>query len=99
MWLDFKEEQLNIIAWSMIVLGIVLLVYSFFLTVPYGRYSRYVWGFGIDARLAWLLQEFPSFIIPFVLFLRADGMKELMSLNVSPNIALLSMFLVHYFRR
>ncbi|XP_028410157.1 3-oxo-5-alpha-steroid 4-dehydrogenase 1-like [Dendronephthya gigantea] len=98
MLLNFDEERLvNYCAWLVIATGVVSIISGYFLATPYGRYSREGWGFGIDARLAWFLQESPSFIIPCSLLWFNDGRMVLMSLQ--PNTAVLSMFLIHYFRR
>lgn len=97
-----KDEQLyilNICAWLMICVGLVTCVTSFFMTTPYGRYSRYTWGFGVNAQLAWLLQECPSFLVPFVMLLTSDGTQQLKSLDLTPNVFLPLMFMMHYFRR
>ena len=97
---NFKSENgLQFCAWILIGVAVISFICSFFLTTPYGRYSRYSWGFGVNARLAWLLQESPSFLIPFAMFVVSGSMKELMSFNLSPNAVLLFMFMVHYFRR
>ena len=96
---NFDENQLNFCAWLIIGIAVFSFIASFFINTPYGRYSSYSWGFGVNASLAWLLQECPSFLIPFAMCLGSGNIRELMSLNVSPNIALLYMFMMHYFRR
>lgn len=100
---NFSDHWLDIAAWAIILLGVVSFVSAFFLTTPYGRYSRYqVWGFGVNARLAWLVQECPSFLIPFSMFLSCkhttDG-RAFSLLVWSPNTFLITLFMVHYFRR
>ena len=94
-----KQLILNVCAWLMICVGLVSCITSFFMTTPYGRYSRYTWGFGVHARLAWLLQECPSFLVPFIMFLISDGIQQLKSLDLTPNVFLSLMFMLHYFRR
>ena len=96
---NFNEDQLHFCAWLMIGLAVFTFIASFFMTVPYGRYSPYNLKFGVNAQLAWLLQECPSFFVPFAMFLISDGMREIVSLDVSPNVFLLLMFMIHYFRR
>lgn len=92
--MDITEDQLNICAWAMIGTATVITIISQFITIPYGRYSRANWGFGINSQIAWLLQESPSFLVPSVLlFLNSRHQK------LTPNVVLLSMFLFHYFRR
>lgn len=99
MFRDFREEELTICAWLMIALGCFSLIAAFFLTTPYGRYSRGVWGFGVDTKLAWMLQESPSFFVPFVMFMVSHGPSRLFLLKSSPNDVLVLLFLIHYFRR
>ena len=96
-----KDGQLlmNICAWLIICVGLVSCIASFFITTPYGRYSRCTWGFGVNAQLAWLLQECPAFFVPFTMFLASDGMQQLKSMDPTPNVLVLLMFMIHYFRR
>ena len=100
MVLNFSgEDQLQVCAWMIIAVAVISFIAAHFISTPYGRYSRYSWGFGVNARLAWLLQECPSFLVPFAIFMVSDRIKELMSLDISPNIVLLFLFMLHYFRR
>ena len=94
-----SENQVNFCAWIVIGVAVISFICAFFTTTPYGRYSSYSWGFGVNAQLAWLLQESPSFLIPFAMFMMSDNLRELMALDVSPNTVLLLMFMLHYFRR
>jgi hypothetical protein len=96
---NFNEDQLHVCAWLMIGLAVFVFIATFFMTVPYGRYSPNNLKFGVNAQLVWLLQECPSFFVPFAMFLISDGMREIVSLDVSPNVFLLLMFMIHYFRR
>ena len=89
----------NICAWLIICVGLVSCIASFFITTPYGRYSRTTWGFGVHVKLAWLLQECPAFLVPFTMFLASDGVQQLKSMDLAPNVFLLLMFMIHYFRR
>lgn len=64
------------------------------ITAPYGRYARSGWGLSLNGKLAWFVQEIPSFAVPVLFMLTsAPGLKKI------PNIFLFSMFLVHYFQR
>ena len=86
---------INILSTVMIVQAGVVLLLLQRLTSPYGRFARSSWGFGVSARLAWVLQEFPAFILPCVamLYARED------IFGWTPNIILLLLFLIHYFQR
>ena len=96
-------DELEIIrmgAKGMICSGIVFAVLLQFMKGEYGRYfnscsSPNRWGFGIDARLAWFVQELPSFCVPCLLL--CDARPDV--LGLSPNAALLSLLLLHYTQR
>ncbi|XP_077166843.1 3-oxo-5-alpha-steroid 4-dehydrogenase 1-like isoform X2 [Paroedura picta] len=60
--------------------------------VPYGRYAEALGGGTVPARLAWVLQEAPSFLLPLLLVLRSEGAQ----LPRWPNRILLALFLAHY---
>ena len=47
---------------SLVVFGMIVLLSLYFVAAPYGRYTRQGWGFLIDGRVAWMLQESPSII-------------------------------------
>ena len=94
MWPELTEDQLRMCGWLLIIIGLVGAVYSLLYPIPYGRYATANWGFAIDAKIAWIIQESPSFCIPFLMLL-SDSRR----LTLTPNNVLLSMFLLHYFRR
>lgn len=62
---------------------------------PYGRYSNYSFGFGVPVRLAWLIQESPSCVVPmlWIAFGRHTAYKGIV------NQLCLGMFIMHYFQR
>ena len=87
---DFLE-----LAWKgMILFSLFATVLGSKIPSPYGRFSRGGWGFTLDPRFTWLMQESPSFLVPLFVagYLGGDQLKR-------TNIALLSMFLLHYFQR
>nr|XP_022307922.1 uncharacterized protein LOC111113923 [Crassostrea virginica] len=60
------------------------------------RYSSADWGVLVPARLAWFLQELPSFVVPLLISLgRYDDFQNL----PAHNKALIGCFLLHYFHR
>ncbi|KAH3850896.1 3-oxo-5-alpha-steroid 4-dehydrogenase 1-like [Dreissena polymorpha] len=74
------------------VLTFVLLVSG--ITAPYGRYARDGWGIFVNGKLAWFLQEIPSFAMPLIfIFQDAPGLRK------APNVLLFSLFVMHYFQR
>ena len=72
--------------------------------MPYGRYSNqrgalsrlWLTSFKVPARLAWMIQEMPSLLVPLYLVLNVGG-RYVGAFN--PNVALLGMFLLHYCNR
>ena len=69
-------------------------------TAPYGRYSSNAalginWGFEVNVRVAWVIQELPSFAVPIVCFV--IGPVEVT--GCTANRVLLSYFLIHYTNR
>lgn len=59
-------------AWLMIVTGVVTFVASLSTRAPYGRYSPEagrLYGPPISARIAWMVQECPSFFVPLLCLL------------------------------
>lgn len=83
----------------MIVTGVIVVVSLIFLKAEYGRYfssnSTRKYGFAVDARVAWFVQELPAFVVPCLLLLYAR--KDVFGLT--PNMILLSLFLLHYTQR
>ena len=81
-----------VIVWSFMV-GVIQLL----MPAPYGRYTRGGYGFGVNVRVAWVIQESPSFLVPVFVAGYLGGDK--ITGTVNPNVILLSMFLLHYFQR
>lgn len=75
----------SILVFTLLVSGI---------TAPYGRYTRTGWGICINGKVAWFIQEIPSFAVPVIfLFTDAPGLRK------TPNILLFGLFCIHYFQR
>ena len=53
----------------------------------------YIQVFRLNAKLAWIIQELPAFVIPVLLLLEAKD-----SVNVA-QVVISGMFLIHYFNR
>ena len=58
-----NEYYFNITAIIWIAIAIITFISLFFITAPYGRYTKKGWGKLIDNRLGWVLMEAPSFFI------------------------------------
>ncbi len=68
------DEQLFydwlVIAW--LALAVVTFFALFFVTAPYGRFTRGGWGPRISPRWGWVLMESPSLITFVVFYLLGD---------------------------
>jgi len=80
-----------VIAWM--ALAVVTFVALFFVTAPYGRFTRGGWGPRLGARWGWILMESPSLIAMVVLFAIGDQRSNPVA------IVLLILWAVHYFHR
>ena len=66
----------------MVCFGLSNFVSLQFTTAPYGRYSRADWGITVPARLAWFLQELPSFVVSLLISLgRYNDFQNLQAHN------------------
>ncbi|XP_029642998.1 3-oxo-5-alpha-steroid 4-dehydrogenase 1 [Octopus sinensis] len=75
--------------------AVITFVVLFLIPAPYGRYSSRVWGYLINCKVAWVVQESPCLWLPACLFLFADSPQ----LKEWPNRILVCLFLLHYFQR
>ncbi|CAB1440105.1 unnamed protein product [Pleuronectes platessa] len=66
-----------------------------FENVPYGRYASSRYGFPVDARFAWFVQELPAFLVPLCLVLWTSSAKT----SLLPNQLLIAMYFCHYVQR
>ena len=93
----FSSEYLFIrfLAIVMIATGALVFILLQVIRSAYGRYGNRSWGPDIDPKVAWFIQELPSFLVPVSLLLFTDCPK----LSGLPNKILLAIFLIHYFQR
>lgn len=85
------------VAYCLLAVSVPIVLILIFLPAWYGRYTQnYKYYLGsLSARSAWMLQECPSFIIPFVfLLINLRTVKE----NI-PSVVCLCFYLFHYFYR
>jgi 3-oxo-5-alpha-steroid 4-dehydrogenase 1 len=80
-----------VIAWM--VLAAATFVVLFFVTAPYGRFTRNGWGPRINARWGWILMETPVLITFLVLYALSDRKSNPVS------IVLLAFWIAHYAHR
>jgi 3-oxo-5-alpha-steroid 4-dehydrogenase 1 len=72
--------------------AVVVFVLLFFVSAPYGKFSRKGWGPNVKSKWAWLLMEFPS---PFLmtLFFILSPQKDV------PQFIFITFWLGHYIHR
>ncbi|XP_061671807.1 3-oxo-5-alpha-steroid 4-dehydrogenase 1 [Syngnathoides biaculeatus] len=91
------EEQyvLDCMAYLMILMAAYTFVSLLFVNVPYGRYASSAYGFPVNPKLAWFVQELPAFLLPVCLLVWASSAKT----SLLANRLLIGMFLCHYSQR
>uniref|UniRef100_A0A3Q3J4H4 Steroid 5-alpha reductase C-terminal domain-containing protein n=1 Tax=Monopterus albus TaxID=43700 RepID=A0A3Q3J4H4_MONAL len=84
-------------AWSSCWLGncVGVFVILLFEKLRYGRYSDSKYGFPVNAKFAWFVQEMPSFFVPLCLLVWASPAKT----SLLPNQLLIAMYIFHYAQR
>jgi hypothetical protein len=98
---EMVVEEAVLLPWLatlMIVLAVpTFIALVFFKRAPYGRYvtEGKGYGFEMNGKLAWVLQESPCPIFAVINFLLA---REA-CLNSTPNMILLGLYALHYFHR
>lgn len=80
-----------VIAWM--ALAAVTFIALFFVTAPYGRFTRKGWGPAISARWGWILMEIPVLIAFVALYALSDRKSSPVS------IVLLTFWIAHYAHR
>ncbi len=59
-----------LLGWSL--LALLVFAALFFITAPYGRFTRGGWGPTLSSRLGWMLMEAPSAVLMVVFFFMGD---------------------------
>jgi 3-oxo-5-alpha-steroid 4-dehydrogenase 1 len=77
-----------------LIFGLALLVFIllFFISAPYGKFTRKGWGTSVKAKIAWMIMEFPSPALMIVFFFSSDK-KSL------PLLIFILLWLAHYVHR
>jgi 3-oxo-5-alpha-steroid 4-dehydrogenase 1 len=70
----------------------IVFILLFFITAPYGKFSRQGWGLAIKSKWAWMIMEFPSPAFMLVLFIVSDQ-------RYLPQVIFLCLWLGHYIHR
>ena len=72
--------------------AIIVFILLFFVSAPYGKFSRKGWGPAVKSKWAWMIMEFPSPLLMFILFLFSDNKKL-------PQVIFLCLWMGHYIYR
>ncbi|XP_006012613.1 3-oxo-5-alpha-steroid 4-dehydrogenase 1 isoform X2 [Latimeria chalumnae] len=89
------EELLKYMSYLLILMGILVFLILQFVNVPYGRFASSSFGFPVNAKLAWFIQEVPSLVVPvYQVFYTVNN-----RLSHLPNQILVTMFICHYMHR
>lgn len=91
---DGELYILDCLSYFMMLMAFVTFVALLFVNVPYGRYASTRYGFPVNVKFAWFVQELPSFLVPLGLMLSSCA-----RITHLPNQLLLVMYLCHYFQR
>jgi protein-S-isoprenylcysteine O-methyltransferase Ste14 len=77
-----------------LILGfaVVVFILLFFISAPYGKFSRKGWGPAIKSKWAWMIMEFPSPALIFFFFITSEQK------NI-PQFVFLIVWLSHYLLR
>ncbi|MEQ1904541.1 MAG: DUF1295 domain-containing protein [Pirellulaceae bacterium] len=66
-----KPETFLLIVAGWTMLAILVFIWLFFITAPYGRFVRSGWGPMLDGSLNWLLMELPALLVFDAIFIWA----------------------------
>lgn len=80
-----------VIGWM--ALAAITFIALFFITAPYGRFTRSGWGPRIGARLGWILMETPVLVTFVLLYAVSDRKASVVS------VVFLLLFAAHYIHR
>jgi 3-oxo-5-alpha-steroid 4-dehydrogenase 1 len=72
--------------------AILVFILLFFISAPYGKFSRKGWGPAVKSKWAWLIMEFPSPVIILLFFIISPVKK-------APQIIFMVVWLLHYVHR
>jgi len=72
--------------------ALVVFILLFFISAPYGKFSRKGWGHAIKSKWAWMIMEFPSPFLMIIFFITAE-------IKTIPAIIFISVWMTHYIQR
>ena len=97
-WITIAENErwfLDIMAYFLMALAVGVLIFLCVFEAPYGRYTNADWGFPVNAKLAWCLQETPAVVVPLIFIMCVESPQ----IHHKVNKILLSLYFVHYCQR
>ncbi len=75
------------------ILAVLVFILLFYINAPYGRFLKKGWGPVLPARLAWIIQELPAFLVILLCFIAFEGWHNPVSW------LFLLVWEMHYFHR
>ena len=93
--LQNEPKRMDYICYTFFFWAISVLISLQVVSAPYGRYTRSGWGVFLPARLAWVVQELPSFAVPLYIAFFTPCPR----VGLWRNQVALGLFLLHYFQR
>lgn len=98
-WLFSSDEEeqhvLLLMAYLMLFMAFCSFLTFLKIEVPYGRYTSSKFGFPVNARFAWFVQELPAIFVPFLLIVATSPAKT----AILSNQLLIAMYCCHYIHR
>ncbi|KAK0135265.1 3-oxo-5-alpha-steroid 4-dehydrogenase 1 [Merluccius polli] len=96
----FSSEQeelyyLDCMGYFLIFMAACTFFTLLFENVPYGRHASSKYGFPVNVKFAWFVQELPAFMVPLCLVLWTSSAKT----SQLPNRLLIAMYFCHYVQR
>ena len=70
-WVKNNEDFLVLLCQGLVVSFVIAAVALLSgILAPYGRYAKQGWGFLIDGKVAWIVQEAPNLVVVLALLSR-----------------------------
>jgi len=83
----------NALLITLFIISMLVFTFLFFISAPYGRFTRRGWGLRINPQLAWVAMESPAFFVIIICFLVGNRRNNLVA-----NIFLI-IWMLHYIQR
>ncbi|XP_020788500.2 3-oxo-5-alpha-steroid 4-dehydrogenase 1 [Boleophthalmus pectinirostris] len=93
-----EEEEMHILtsmAYFMFFMSFCTFITLLMVDVPYGRYASSKYGFPVNVKFAWFVQELPAILVPFLLVFLTSAAK----ISMMPNQLIIVMYFCHYIHR